>query len=72
LHAFLFISFLLGSEELMAILAILAMLASHQKAIEEIGELGAVPCWLSIIRESICGRNEEKDCIATYLPNHVF
>lgn len=45
------------------LLAILAMLASHQKAIEEMGELGAVPCLLSIMRESTCGRNKE-NCIA--------
>ncbi|KAG7946497.1 hypothetical protein I3843_14G042200 [Carya illinoinensis] len=45
------------------LLAILAMLSSHQKAIEEMGELGAVPCLLSIIRESTCGRNKE-NCIA--------
>jgi hypothetical protein len=45
------------------LLAILAMLSSHQKAIEEMGELGAVSCLLSIIRESSCGRNKE-NCIA--------
>lgn len=45
------------------LVAILAMLSSHQKAIEEMGELGAVPCLLSIIRESTCGRNKE-NCIA--------
>ena len=45
------------------LLAILAMLSSHQKAIEEMGELGAVPCLLYIIRESNCERNKEK-CIA--------
>ncbi|KAG2672622.1 hypothetical protein I3760_13G050800 [Carya illinoinensis] len=45
------------------LLAILAMLSSHQKAIEEMGELGAIPCLLSIIRESPCARNKE-NCIA--------
>lgn len=45
------------------LLAILAMLSSHQKAIAEMGELGAVSCLLSIIRESNCGRNKE-NCIA--------
>lgn len=45
------------------LLAILAMLSNHPKAIEEMGEVGAVPCLLSIIRESSCGRNKE-NCIA--------
>ncbi|KAA8550565.1 hypothetical protein F0562_002249 [Nyssa sinensis] len=45
------------------LLAILAMLSSYQKAVEELGELGAVPCLLSIIRESSCARNKE-NCIA--------
>lgn len=45
------------------LLAILAMISTHQKAIEEIGELGAVPCLLKIIRESSCSRNKE-NCIA--------
>lgn len=44
------------------LLAILAMLSSHPKAIEEIGELGAVPFLLRIIRESACSRNKE-NCI---------
>jgi hypothetical protein len=56
-----FISFLLDSEDLL--LAILAMLSSQQKGIEEMGELGVIPCLLSIIRESICRRNKE-NCIA--------
>jgi hypothetical protein len=30
------------------------------KAIEEMGELGAVPCLLSIIRESICNKENNK------------
>lgn len=45
------------------LLSILAMLSSHQRAIEEMGELGAVPCLLRIIRESGCERNKE-NCIA--------
>ncbi|RVW60576.1 U-box domain-containing protein 9 [Vitis vinifera] len=45
------------------LLAILAMLSSHQRAVEEMGELGAVPCLLRIIRESKCERNKE-NCIA--------
>lgn len=45
------------------LLAILAMLSTHQRAIEEIGELGGVPCLLRIIRESTCERNKE-NCIA--------
>lgn len=45
------------------LLAILAMLSTDQRAIEELGELGAVSCLLSIIRESSCARNKE-NCIA--------
>ncbi|MBA0733054.1 hypothetical protein Gogos_017102 [Gossypium gossypioides] len=45
------------------LLAILAMLSTHQRAIEEMGELGAVPCLLRIVRESNCERNKE-NCIA--------
>uniref|UniRef100_A0A2N9I0H8 RING-type E3 ubiquitin transferase n=1 Tax=Fagus sylvatica TaxID=28930 RepID=A0A2N9I0H8_FAGSY len=45
------------------LLAILAMLSSHPKAIEEMGEVGAVPCLLTVIRETTCGRNKE-NCIA--------
>ncbi|KAJ4956255.1 hypothetical protein NE237_013038 [Protea cynaroides] len=45
------------------LLTILAMLSSHRRAIEEMGEFGAVPCLLSIIRETTCGRNKE-NCIA--------
>ncbi|XP_073291558.1 U-box domain-containing protein 9-like [Primulina huaijiensis] len=45
------------------LLSILAMLATNQKAIEEMAELGAVPCLLSIIRETSCARNKE-NCIA--------
>uniref|UniRef100_A0A5B6YH20 RING-type E3 ubiquitin transferase n=1 Tax=Davidia involucrata TaxID=16924 RepID=A0A5B6YH20_DAVIN len=45
------------------LLAILAILSSNQKAVEELGELGAVPCLLSIIRECSCARNKE-NCIA--------
>ncbi|XP_022859809.1 U-box domain-containing protein 9-like isoform X2 [Olea europaea var. sylvestris] len=45
------------------LLSILAMLSTNQKAIEEMGELGAVPCLLRIIRETSCPRNKE-NCIA--------
>ncbi|KAL5798672.1 hypothetical protein ACOSQ2_003492 [Xanthoceras sorbifolium] len=45
------------------LLAILVMLSSHHRAVEEIGDLGAVPCLLRIIRESTCERNKE-NCIA--------
>ncbi|XWS47175.1 hypothetical protein CRYUN_Cryun14cG0130800 [Craigia yunnanensis] len=45
------------------LLAILAMLSTHQRAVEEMGELGAVPCLLHIVRESTCERNKE-NCIA--------
>ncbi|KAJ6291958.1 hypothetical protein OIU76_023950 [Salix suchowensis] len=45
------------------LLAILAMLASHQKAVEEMGELGAVHCLLGITRESSSERNKE-NCAA--------
>ncbi|XVF72320.1 hypothetical protein PTKIN_Ptkin12aG0111800 [Pterospermum kingtungense] len=45
------------------LLAILAMLSTHQRAVEEIRELGAVPCLLQIVRESSCERNKE-NCIA--------
>lgn len=45
------------------LLAILAMLSSNQQAVEEMGDLGAVSCLLSLIRESSCARNKE-NCIA--------
>ncbi|KAJ6710990.1 U-BOX DOMAIN-CONTAINING PROTEIN 9 [Salix koriyanagi] len=45
------------------LLAILAVIASHQKVVDELGDLGAVPCLLRIIRESTCDRNKE-NCIA--------
>ncbi|OIT28003.1 PREDICTED: U-box domain-containing protein 9 [Nicotiana attenuata] len=45
------------------LLAILAMLSTNQKAIEEMGDLGAVPCLLNIIRETSCARSKE-NCIA--------
>ncbi|CAI9768484.1 unnamed protein product [Fraxinus pennsylvanica] len=45
------------------LLSILAMLSTNQKAIEEMGELGAVPCLLCIIRETSCSRNKE-NCVA--------
>ncbi|KAL8500980.1 hypothetical protein ACS0TY_020531 [Phlomoides rotata] len=45
------------------LLSLLAMLSTNQKAIEEMVELGAVPCLLNIIRETSCARNKE-NCIA--------
>lgn len=45
-------------------LAILAILSSHPRAVEEMGETGAVPSLLSVMRESDCARNKE-NCIAT-------
>lgn len=45
------------------LLAILAMLSSNQKAVEEMGELGAVSCLFRIIRESTCERSKE-NCVA--------
>ncbi|KAJ8558286.1 hypothetical protein K7X08_005052 [Anisodus acutangulus] len=45
------------------LLAILAMLSNNQKAVEEMGDLGAVPCLLNIIRETTCARSKE-NCIA--------
>ncbi|KAL5057642.1 hypothetical protein RYX36_029246 [Vicia faba] len=45
------------------LLAILALLSTHQKAVLEMAELGAVPCLLSITRESSCERNKE-NCVA--------
>nr|GME19158.1 U-box domain-containing protein 9-like [Ipomoea batatas] len=46
------------------LLAILALLSSHHSAVEEMGELGAVPCLLGIIRENTNELNKE-NCIAT-------
>lgn len=45
------------------LLAILAMLSSIQKAVEEMGEFGAVPCLLNVLREASCARSKE-NCIA--------
>lgn len=45
------------------LLAILAMLSSNQRAVEEMGDLGAVSCLLSLIKETNCARNKE-NCIA--------
>ncbi|KAH9770908.1 hypothetical protein WN944_019497 [Citrus x changshan-huyou] len=45
------------------LLAILAMLSTNHRAVEEIGDLGGVSCMLRIIRESTCDRNKE-NCIA--------
>lgn len=45
------------------LLAILALLSSHPKAIEEMGDLGGVPLLLGIIRESTSERSKE-NCVA--------
>ncbi|KAJ0112288.1 hypothetical protein Patl1_01509 [Pistacia atlantica] len=45
------------------LLAILAILSTNQRAVDEMGDLGAVSCLLRIIRESTCERNKE-NCIA--------
>ncbi|KAJ4846121.1 hypothetical protein Tsubulata_000815 [Turnera subulata] len=45
------------------LLSILAMLASHHRAVEELCELDAVPALLRIIRESASERNKE-NCVA--------
>ncbi|KAJ0611733.1 putative U box domain, armadillo-like helical, Zinc finger, RING/FYVE/PHD-type [Helianthus annuus] len=45
------------------LVAILAMLSSNQKAVEEMCDLGAVSCLFSVIRETTCARNKE-NCIA--------
>lgn len=45
------------------LLAILAMLSSNQRAVEEMGEMDGVGCLLSVMRESTCARNKE-NCIA--------
>ncbi|XP_071720719.1 U-box domain-containing protein 9-like [Rutidosis leptorrhynchoides] len=45
------------------LLAILAMLSSNQRAIEDMGDLGAVSCLLSLIKETTCARNKE-NCVA--------
>ncbi|CAA2967514.1 U-box domain-containing 9-like [Olea europaea subsp. europaea] len=44
-------------------LDILAILCSHQKAVEELGELGAVSCLLNILRKNVSELNKEK-CVA--------
>ncbi|QCD77578.1 U-box domain-containing protein 9-like [Vigna unguiculata] len=45
------------------LLAILALLSSHPRAVEEMGDLGAVPLLLGIIRESASERSKE-NCVA--------
>ncbi|KAL3517856.1 hypothetical protein ACH5RR_020445 [Cinchona calisaya] len=45
------------------LLAILAMLSTNQRAVDEMGEFEAVPCLFSIMRETSCARNKE-NCIA--------
>lgn len=45
------------------LLAILALLSSHPKAVEEMGDLGAVPFLLGIVREGTSERTKE-NCVA--------
>nr|XP_043609976.1 U-box domain-containing protein 9-like [Erigeron canadensis] len=45
------------------LLAILAMLSSNQRAIEEMGDCEAVSCLFALIKETTCARNKE-NCIA--------
>lgn len=45
------------------LLAILALLSVHQKAVDEMDELNVVPLLLSIIKESSC-ENSKENCIA--------
>lgn len=45
------------------LLAILAMLSSHHRAVEEIGDPESISCLLHVMRESNCERNKE-NCIA--------
>lgn len=47
-------------------LAILAMLAGNQEAVEEMGSNGGVPSFLGIIKESTCGRNRENCAVVLY------
>ncbi|KAE9593545.1 hypothetical protein Lal_00036342 [Lupinus albus] len=46
------------------LLAILALLSSHPRAVEEIGDLGAVPCLLGIIRETAVSERSKENCVA--------
>ncbi|KAG6700508.1 hypothetical protein I3842_08G115600 [Carya illinoinensis] len=48
------------------LLTILAMLSGHQKAVEEMSELSAVPCLLSFIRGDICERSKENSAAILY------
>ncbi|KAK9069038.1 hypothetical protein SSX86_013154 [Deinandra increscens subsp. villosa] len=48
------------------LLAILAMLSSNQKAVEEMGDLGAVSCLFSLIKETTCARNKENCVVILY------
>ncbi|KAL2932726.1 U-box domain-containing protein 9 [Bienertia sinuspersici] len=45
------------------LLAILAMLSTHQRAVDDLADLGAVPCLLNVMRESSCVRSKE-NCVA--------
>ncbi|CAA7396174.1 unnamed protein product [Spirodela intermedia] len=47
-------------------LAILAMLAGNQEAVEDMGSNGGVPSLLGIIKESTCGRNRENSAVVLH------
>lgn len=47
-------------------LAILAMLSNNRQAVEDMCKYGAVPCLLSIMRESSCERNRENSTAILY------
>lgn len=48
------------------LLAILAILSSHHKAVEEMGEVGAISCLLTIMKEHACERNKENCAVILY------
>ncbi|KAK1426921.1 hypothetical protein QVD17_15601 [Tagetes erecta] len=48
------------------LLAILAMLSSNQKGVEEMSDIGAVSCLFSLIKETTCARNKENCIVIIY------
>jgi hypothetical protein len=48
------------------LLAILAMLSTNQRALDELGEIGGVQCLLEILRQSSCGRVKENGISILY------
>lgn len=47
-------------------LAVLAILASNQEAVDEIGDSGGVACLLRVIRESSCAKNRENAVVLLF------